>query len=189
VAVPTRAEQIKRIAEYIDTPEADDTDAEAIAKRIVDGIYTMWMQPTLGNGIPQRHVEWGPIPLKVGMSFKVPLVARIYHVAWIGRQSDLFGDMQDMVWCITADSLYGTLTTYGHAMWRVVSEAKGEAGKPGFNASGWLAGELVRMGKYGNSYKILAVGDKCALLRDRREGYLHIESSKELDKRYTRELF
>lgn len=175
MAIPNRAEQIRRVAAFLDT---DDTSHDK-ATRVVDGIYDMWT----------KGPEGGPIPLQVGMAFKIPLVAKVYHVAWIGQRPDRIGDMEDAVWVVTADSLYGTLTALKAPMWQIVSVSKAKAGQPGCNVHGYVPGDLVKMGKYGNPYKVLAVGDKCALLRDRKDGYLHIESSKIMEDSYQREMF
>ncbi len=179
MAIPTRSKQIEAVAAFLEDPVNDERTVTEVAKRIVDGMYDMW---TRGETSP-------PMPLAVGKAFKAPLVAKVYHVAWMG---DMYwgpkeGTIQ-VVWIIESGSDYGSIMPVDRPFWRIVTPSTAKAGAPGNNKDGWKAGDKVSMGQRAHHYEIIAVGDKTVLMRKRNQPTMIMaESNANLKKYFQRE--
>jgi len=182
VAVPARSRQIEAVESllerFLDAPGGEDATVGDVAKSIIDGIYEMWT----------RDVDSAPFPLVVGKAFKTPMVAKVYHVAWIG-EIWRGGELTTAVWTISSDSDYGTLTPYECPLWRVVTPSTAKAGAPGANRAGWKTGDIVSHSTGTYRYEILATGDKCVLLCRLGSDDVQAESNHCLEKYYKKELF
>ncbi len=179
MAIPTRPKQIARIAEFLEDPANDERSVQDVAKLIVDGMYDMW---TRGESSP-------PIPLVPGLTFKAPLVSKIYHVAWLGDMwwGPKMGTVST-VWIIHADSDYGSVMPVDAPFWRVVTPSTAKSGAPGNNKDGWKVGDKVSMGQRAHHYEIIAVGDKTVLMHKKNQKYIiQAESNSGLAKWYRRE--
>lgn len=187
MAIPTRSKQIEVVADklawFLDC-EDGETSVDDVAKMIVDGIYDMWT----------RDITSAPFPLVVGKAFKTPLVAKIYHVAWIG-EAWVNDQLKPMAWVVTADSSYGTLAPYDSPFWRIVIESKDSRkdqstprpGAPGVSLAGWKVGDKVSHSQGAFKYEILAVADKANLLRRIGVDDVQAEPSSNLERYYRRE--
>lgn len=188
MTIPSRLKQIERVAEFLEDPSNDERSVKDVAKIIVDGMYEMWT----------RGVEDAPVPLRVGLAFRTPMVAKTRYVAWIGR--GYWGKKwsgQDLAWVVDADSTVGTLATLDNPLWRVVTEVpdyrkkkdKPRAGEPGYNVDGWQKGDKVSQlyGMY--RYEVIATGDKCVLLRREGSAIIQADSNANLKKYYQEEIW
>ncbi len=154
MAVPSRSKQIEGVARFLEDPANEERTVGEVAKLIIDGIYDMWTAD-------QTQV---PFPLIVGKAFKTPMAAKVYHVAWIGERW-VNHTMERAVWVVAADSEYGTLQPYDSPLWSLVLPSNAKAGAPGSSKDGWKAGDIVSHSQGSYRYEVLAVGDKCNLLR------------------------
>lgn len=154
--VPTRAAQIKRVAEFLEDPINDERTVEDVAKTIVDGMYEMWMR---GETSP-------PIPLHLGQAFKAPNVAsKVYFVGHIGEM--WWGPKSGTVstiWVVDSSSEYGSLMQFDRPFWRIVTPSTAKSGGPGNNKAGWKVGDKVSSCQRAHRYEIIATADKCVLL-------------------------
>lgn len=179
-SVPTRAAQIKRVAEFLEDPANNDRGVIDVAKIIVDGMYDMWMR---GETSP-------PIPLVEGLAFKAPNVAsKVYFVGWIGEiwWSPKVGTI-DVAWIIDSGSDYGSLMPVDRPFWRIVTPSTAKVGGPGNNKAGWKIGDRVSAGQRAYYYEIIAVGDKCVLMRAKGSPtMIYAESNESLGKHYKKE--
>jgi len=182
MAVPSRAAQIDAVAALIDDSANEERSLKDVATAIVDGIYDMWTV----------DVNPAPVPLRVGLAFKTPAMAsKIYYVGWIGPEVE--GGRQ-VAWFIDASSSYGTLAAYDSGLWRIIIESpdvrkdksKPRPGSPGQNPDRKV-GDVVSLIQRTDTFDILATGDKGALMRSRRTGYLQAESNSNLERYYQRE--
>lgn len=157
MAIPNRPAQIRAVAEFLNDPRNEDRTVEEVATRIVDGIYDLW----------STDETTPPVPLDVGLAFKVPWSSKVHHVAWRGQFWTLAHGLMDHVWVVSADSEYGSLTPVYAPQWRVIQSSKAKAGAPGNNPL-WAPGDHARPRSTSEVYEILATGDKCVLMRDTR---------------------
>lgn len=179
MAVPSRKEQIDKVAEFLEDPANDERTVTDVAKTIVDGMYEMW---TRGETSP-------PILLKLGMAFKVPTVAKIYHVGWIGEMwwGPKWGTIE-AAWIIDSGSDYGTLMPVERPFWRIVTPSTAKSGAPGNNKDEWEPGMIVSVFQRSAAYKLVAVGDKCVLMHKLGSPtMIYAESNANLKRYYTRE--
>jgi hypothetical protein len=186
MAIPNRSTQIQRVADWLSDEKNEERTAEELGKLIIDGIYDMWT----------RGVEDAPMPLKVGVGFKTPLSTKIHYVGWMGKA--FWGrkaGAQEVAWIVTSDSTYGSLTCQSDGFWRIVTESvdnrkdksKPRPGEPGVNADGWKVGDRLSAFQRMYEYEILAVAEKCVLLRKKGSLILNAESNAGLKKYYRRE--
>jgi len=174
-AVPTRAKQIDAVTAFIDkfTDAEEERTTKDLATIIVDGIYDLWTV----------DVRDASPPIRVGLAFKVPMVAKVYHVAWTGIS--LFnGEETRMAWCVSADSNVGTLAPVDSEYWKIIKESTAKAGAPGNNKAGYQAGDMVTLHLGTDPYHVLAVADKCVLLRRDKTLSLECETNANLDLYY-----
>jgi len=155
MAVPNRPAQIAAVAKFLEDPANDERTVTDVAKIIVDGMYDLW---TRGESDP-------PIPLKVGMAFKVPTVAKVYFVGWIGDMwwGPKLGTVET-AWIIDSGADFGSLMPAERPFWRIVTPSTAKTGAPGNNKDGWEVGDIVSVSQRSATYQIVAVGDKCVLM-------------------------
>lgn len=179
MAIPTRRAQIERVAEFLNDPENDERSVDDVAKIIVDSMYTMWT----------RNETSPPIPLKEGLAFKAPNVAKIYHVGWIGPM--WWGAKKGVLstaWIIESGSSYGTLMPVEDPFWRIVTPSNAKSGGPGNNKDGWKPGDRVSHSRGAHHYEILAVGDKTVLMRSIKDAErIFVDSNADLTMYYRKE--
>ena len=178
-SVPNRKAQIDNVAQFLEDPVNDERTVTDVAKLIVDGMYDMW---TKSETTP-------PIPLKLGMAFKAPLVPKVYHVGWIGDM--WWGPKRGTIetaWIIDSGSDYGSLMPAEVPFWRIVTPSTAKSGGPGNNKDGWEPGIKVSFSQRTASYEIVAVGDKCVLMHKLGSPtMIYAESNANLKKYYHRE--
>ncbi|HEY6021900.1 MAG TPA: hypothetical protein VIY48_19150 [Candidatus Paceibacterota bacterium] len=174
-AVPNRSRQIDAITEFIDkfVDSDEERTTKDLAAIIVDGIYKLWTVD-LTDASP---------PLRVGLAFKVPMVAKVYHVAWKGL-AFFNGEETEMAWCVAADSNVGTLAPVNSDYWRIIKESTAKAGAPGNNKAGYQAGDMVTLHLGSDPYHVLATADKCVLLRRDKTLSLECETNDNLKTYY-----
>lgn len=177
MAVPSRAAQIKRVAEYLEDSVDNERSLDTVASTIVDSIYDMWTV----------DVHDAPQPPKVGMAFKTPAVtSKVYHVAWVGPRYES-NDSDLVAWVIDSGSDYGTFVPYDSPFWKILTSSNAKAGGAGNNKDDWKPGDVVSLLQRRRWYTVVEVGDKCVLLRDRKSGELQADSNANLKKYYNKE--
>lgn len=172
MAVPSKAKQIERVADFLSDPANEERTAEELAKIVVDGVYDLW----------GKTLEDPPLIPHVGMAFKVPFLSSVQFVAWKGEE---FG--KEKLWIINATSDFGFLTTSSSDLWRLASTSSAKSGAPGSNSDGWMPGVTVSLSQRRTHLDILQVGNKTVLMREKSTLALWAESNANMKKYYTRE--
>ena len=172
MAVPSRAKQVERIADFLSDPGNDDRTAEQLAKIVVDGMYDLW----------GKTLEDPPLVPHVGMAFRVPFLSAVHFVAWEGEE---FG--KEKLWIVNATSDFGFLATRSSDLWRLASPSSAKSGSPGTNADGWASGQRVSLSQRQTWLTILQVGNEAVLMRNEGTLALWAESNANMKKYYTRE--
>lgn len=163
----TKSQQVARLIEFLDDPARDDMTVEEVAKQIVNSFYSLLL----------KDVKEEPPNLRVGTAFKSPITNKIHHVAW---------QEGELAWIITADSRYGFLGKISPWQKNAI-ETKAKTGAPGNNADGWKEGDRVSSFQRKYFYSVLAVGDKCVLLRPEHESRPVPEPNDIMKEHYRRE--
>lgn len=172
MAVPSKAEQIRRIGDFLSDPRNEERTADELASILVKEFYSMW----------GRSLEEPPLMPKQGMAFKVPFLPAVHFVAWIGEE---FG--KEKIWIINATSDFGFMTTRSSDLWRLATASTAKAGAPGSNADEWSAGQVVSLSQRQLWLDVLEVGSKTVLMRSRSDLSLWAESNANMAKFYTKE--
>lgn len=172
--VPSRAAQIKRVAEFLEDSVDKERTLDQVATIIVDSIYDMWTVDILA----------APTVPKVGMAFKTPAIAsKIYFVAWIGEEYE----GREVAWIVDAAADYGVIAPVDSSFWRIITLSSSKGGENIANKDGWKAGDKLSLMQRTAKFEILAVGDKAVLLRNTATGSLQADSNANLKKYYNKE--
>ncbi len=147
MALPSRAEQIKRVSELLDREESEGVSLEELATIIVDGYLDL-----LTKGLKKPLL----IP-HVGSAFKHPAISGVWHVAYQHGPE---------VWICSATSKYGAWMMAGSDFWGYAEVSTAKAGEPGNNKDGWQVGDKVSRRQRQFIYEVVATSDKGVLLRD-----------------------
>jgi hypothetical protein len=167
MAIPTRAQQADKLAEWLEAGAEGEEDLHRFALRIVDAFHEM-----LKSGLKGRSD-----PLQTGDAFKSPLSSKVYWVAWKGL---------GQVWITQADSSYGWLVDQKDAFFDCATPSSAKAGKPGSNAD-WAVDDKVSAFQGSMQYVVLAVHDRGVLLQGGFGGVIQPESNENMTSFYTKE--
>ena len=165
----TKAQQVAILVEFLNAPSNEDRTVDEVAKQIVDSFYELLT----------RDMKEQPPVLKTGDAFKSLITNKVHHVAW--NEGDLY-------WIITADSRYGCVGS--KVQWeKYAVESKAKAGAPGSNKEGYLVGDKFTSNQRSLCHTIVAVADKCVLLRGEgdKSGRPYAEPNEAIEKHYRRE--
>lgn len=169
MSIPSRKQQIEAVCRWLDSEANEGRDLHDIATDVVDGFHSL-----LKGGIKQEV----PTP-HVGLAFKSPFDGKTRHIAWMSGER---------VWVVSSDSRFGAFWPTSSDAWSYVEESRAKAGAPGNNPK-WSVGDRVLRSQGMNRYEVIATGDKCVLLRDRRDWEVLPESNDNMALYYQRELF
>lgn len=172
MAVPSKAAQIQRVADFLSDEANEDRTAEELAKIVVEGVYDLW----------GKTLDDPPLVPHVGMAFKVPFLSSVHFVAWEG---DEYGKQK--LWVTNATSDFGFLTTSSSDLWRLASPSTAKAGSPGTNADGWKSGDRVSLSQRKTWLTVLQVSPKSVLMRNESTLALWAESNANMKKYYRKE--
>ena len=174
MAIPSRQAQIKRIAEFLEDSVDKERSLDTVASTIIDSIYDMWTV----------DLTDAPTAPKVGMAFKTPAVtSKIYFVAWIGDD----GAGNETAWVVDSASDYGTLAPTDSRFWKIITLSSSKGGENLVNKDDWKVDDNLSLMQRAVKLKIIAVGDKTVLMRDKRTGGLQADSNANLKKYYNKE--
>lgn len=168
--IPSRAEQIRKVAEWLEFGAEEGEDLDRFAARIVDAFHELMKSGLKG---PTERLE-------TGTAFKSPLSSKPYWVAWQDG---------DRYWLTQADNTYGWLINKGDMFFDVVTPSTAKTGKPGTNKDGWKVDDVVSSFQGSLKYRILAVHDRGVLLDSLRysSGDVMPESNENMTRYYTKE--
>lgn len=177
MAVPSKAEQINRVADVLAQWIEEDVPIDEAAKRIVNGMYDMW----------QRGLESPPMPIVTGQAFKLPWTSTIYRVTWEG-EAQWFKDgiLRNVVWVTSATTSQGTLALADADVWRLATPSSSKA-EPKPNASGYSVGDVFSLAQGRYKFVVVAVHERCVLLRGSGDFYLTSEPNDNIKRYYRKE--
>jgi hypothetical protein len=168
MAIPSRAEQARKVAEWLEFGAEEGEDLDRFAGRIVDAFHEM-----LKSGLK------GPTErLETGTAFKSPLSSKPYWVAWQDA---------DRYWLTQADSNYGWLINKGDTFFEMVTPSTAKTGKPGTNKDGWKVDDVVSAFQGSLRYRIVAVHDRGVLLASLYGEMEMPDSNENMARYYTKE--
>jgi len=174
VAVPSKAEQINRVADVLAQWIDEDVPIDEAAKRIVNGMYDMW----------QAGLETPPMPIVTGQAFKLPWTSTIYRVTWEGdAQWFKDGILRKVVWVTSATTSQGTLALADADVWKLATASSSKA-EPKPNALGYVPGDNVSLSQGRHRYVVVAVHERCVLLRGVGDYHLTSEPNDNIKRYY-----
>ncbi len=177
MAVPSKTDQINRIAEVLSQWIDEDVPVDEAAKRIVNGMYEMW----------QAGLETPPMPIVTGQPFKLPWTSTIHRVTWSGRaQWHTDGILRDVVWVTSATTSQGTLALADADVWRLATPSTSKA-EPKPNAGGYGEGDVLSLSQGRHKYVVVAVHERCVLLKGVKDSYLTSEPNDNIKRYYRKE--
>lgn len=172
MAVPSKSEQIKRVADFLSDDKNEDRTAEELAAIVINGVYGMW----------GKQLDDPPLVPHVGMAFKVPFLSTVNFVGWMGEE---FG--KEKIWVINATTEYGMMVSSNSSLWTIASASAAKVGGPGTNSDGWTVGQKVSLSQRRTHLSILAIGLKCVLMRNDSDLSLWAEGNSSMKKYYQKE--
>lgn len=177
MAVPSKAEQINRVADVLAQWIEDDVPIDEAAKRIVNGMYEMW----------QAGLETPPMPIVTGQPFKLPWTSTIHRVTWQGKaQWHKDGILRDVVWVTSATTSQGTLALADADVWKLATPSTSKA-EPKPNALDYGVGDRLALSQGQHHFNIVAVHERCALLQGKGTFHLTSEPNDNLKRYYRKE--
>lgn len=166
--IPSRAEQARKLAEWLDQGAEEGEDIDKFSLRLVDAFHEM-----LKSGLRGRVPRFD-----VGQAFKSPMSSKVYWVAY--REGDQY-------WVTQADSQYGWfIDVDDEPFFRSAVLSSAKTGKPGSNTD-WEVGDDVSSFQGSQQFRVVAVHDRGVLLRDLHNASLMPESNDGMVKYYTKE--
>lgn len=172
---------------FLDSEKNEGRSLKEIATDIVDGYH----EALTANLRPSQN-------LKVGMLFKGIIDGKVRRVAWLD-------DERGMVWVVHETSSYGWLGSSDAALWkyaeeyrpkrRVVIDGKGKMVEMSDEdiAEEWSnpdhqVGDQLSQRQREHVHEIIAVGPQCALLRNLKTDELTVDSNRNLEAYYKKEV-
>lgn len=185
MSLPSKAQQIRAVMEFIDSDRNEGRELEDIAKDLVEGYLDALV----------KDIGKPATPLRQGMLLKVPVDNKVRRVQW----TDGFD-----AWVVTDNATYGWLGRADADLWRyaeefspaVFKEVEGkrkrvqmtpEEIEQAWSNPHWRVGQKVSLGQRRLRFDILAVAPTCVLMRNQR-GVLWAESNSIMDLFYQVEI-
>lgn len=172
MAIPTKAQQIKRVADFLSDEANEERTAEELSSIVVNGMYEMWGKEMIDP----------PLRPHVGMAFKLPFLPSPQFVGWMGEE---FGE--EVIWILNGTTDFGWIAKPSSTLWSLASPSSAKSGGPGINADGWKAGQTVSLSQRRTCFDLVAVGMKTVLMRNTSDLALWAESNANMKKYYQRE--
>lgn len=186
MALPSKADQITAVAEFLDSERNEGRDLEDIAKDIVEGYLEALVS----------KIKKPAQPVRLGVLIKMPLDAKVRRVQWMDG---------DLLWVVTDNASYGWLGPVSDEFWKYCEEYRPKKrvkvdGKDklvemtdeeiaeAWDNPDWQVGVKLSQNQRQHSFEIIAVGPSCALLRNVKTGTLVSDSNTNLARYYRREV-
>jgi len=179
--LPSKADQIKAVARFLDSDKTEGRELEDIAKEIVEGYLD-----ALTKGLKKPAQ-----PLRLGMLFKAP-DGKVRRVAWLDG---------DTVWVVTDSDAYGRLGKIDDNLWSHCEEYRPKKRVEGkllemtdddvaevWDNPDWKAGDLVSQHQREHKFEVIAIGPKTVLMMNTQTGALVTDGNKYLERYYQREV-
>ena len=188
MAPPSKAQQIAEVVRFLDADRNQERSLEEIAKEIVEGFHEM----LLGS------IRKAATPLRLGMLIKSPYDAKVRRVAWLDDQAG-------KVWIVHETSSYGWMGPLSPATWeyceeyrpkrRIEVDGKGKMVEmtdadieEAWANPDWKVGDMLTQHQREHKFEILATGPQCVLMWNIETGTLNVDSNKNLEQYYKREV-
>lgn len=188
MTLPSKKQQVAAVMKFLDSERNEGRSLEEIATDIVDGYLEALV----------KDLKKPATPLRPGMLIKSPIDAKVRRVAWLD-------DQRGEVWIVGETSSYGWLGPLLPATWeyfeefrpkrRVEIDGKGkmvemtdEQIAEAWDNSDWKVGDQLSQHQREFKYEVIATGPQCVLMKDTRTGVLGVDSNKNLDRYYRREI-
>lgn len=188
MSLPSKKQQVEAVMKFLEHDHNEGRSLEEIATDIVDGYHKM-----LTAGVKKPAT-----PLRAGMLLKSPYDAKVRRVAWLD-------DQRGEVWIVHETSSYGWHGPLLAVKWeyceefrpkrRVEIDGKGkmvemtdEQIAEAWDNPDWKVGDQMSQHQREFKYEVIATGPQCVLMKDARTGVLGVDSNKNLDRYYRREI-
>lgn len=181
MAVPSKADQVKAVAAFLDLEENDDRPIEDIAKQIVEGYHALLLGKLKAPASPAR----------LGMLFKTPLDGKVRRYVWEG---------EGRVWIVGETDSYGWLGPLSGPLLEYCEEYRPKRRRDGkmveltdeeiseeWSNPDWQVGDVLSQHQRQYSFEIIATAPQSALLRGA-DGRLTVDSNSNLKQYYKREV-
>lgn len=179
--VPSKAEQIKAVAQFLDQEELEGKSLDEIAKAIVEGYHKLLLGKLKSPASPAR----------LGMLFKTPLDGKLRRYVWEG---------EGRVWIVGETDSYGWLGPPSGPLLEYCEEFRPKRRRDGkmvelsdeeidqeWSNPDWKAGDRVSQHQRQHSFEIIATAPQSVLLRGT-DGRLTVDGNASLAKYYRREI-
>lgn len=179
--VPSKPEQIKAVARFLDQEELEGKSLDEIAKAIVEGYHALLLGKLKSPASPAR----------LGMLFKTPLDGKLRRYVWEG---------EGKVWVVGETDSYGWLGPLSGPLLEYCEEFRPKRRREGkmveltdeeieeeWSNPDWSAGDRVSQHQRQYSFEIIATAPQSVLLRGG-DGRLTVDGNSNLAKYYRREL-
>lgn len=182
MTTPSKAEQIKAVAKFLDQEELEGKSLDEIAKAIVEGYHALLLGKLKSPASPAR----------LGMLFKTPLDGKLRRYVWEGDAR---------VWIVSETDSYGWLGSLeGCQLLEYCEEFRPKRRREGkmvelsdedieeeWSNPEWSAGERLSQSQRQQSFEVVATAPQSVLLRDT-QGRLTVDSNANLAKYYRKEV-
>lgn len=179
--LPSKAQQIKAVAQFLDSDKTEGKELEDVAKEIVEGYLD-----ALTSGLKKPAQ-----PIRLGMLFKGP-DGKVRRVAWLEG---------GLAWLVTETDAYGRLGAIGDDAWSYCEEYRpkrridsklvemtDEDIAEAWDNPDVKVGDLFSQHQRQHKFEVIAVGPKTALMENAQTGQLVADGNKNLEQYYQREV-
>lgn len=181
MAVPSKADQVKAVAAFLDLEENDDRPIEEIAKQIVEGYHALLLGKLKAPASPAR----------LGMLFKTPLDGKVRRFVWKGG---------NRVWIVGETDSYGWLGPLSGPLLEYCEEYRPKRRRDGkmveltdeeideeWSNPDWQMGDILSQHQRQYTFTVIATAPQSVLLCGG-DGRLTVDSNSNLKQYYKREV-
>lgn len=181
MSLPSKPEQIKAVAKFLDQEELEGKSLEEIAKAIVEGYHKLLLGKLKSPASPAR----------LGMLFKTPLDGKLRRFVWEGGGK---------VWIVGESDSYGWLGPPSGPLLEYCEEFRPKRRRDGkmveltdediaeeWGNPEWQVGDVASQHQREHSFEVIAVAPRSVLLRGA-GGRLTVGENADLAKYYKREI-
>lgn len=181
VTIPSKPEQIKAVARFLDQEELEGKSLEEIAKAIVEGYHKLLLGKLKSPASPAR----------LGMLFKTPLDGKLRRFVWEG---------EGRAWVVSETDSYGWLGPLSGPLLEYCEEFRPKRRRDGkmveptdddiaeeWSNPDWQVGDVVSQHQRQYSFEVIATAPRSVLLKGA-DGRLTVAENGDLSKYYKREI-
>ncbi len=181
MTLPTKANQVKAVMEFLDSDKNEGRSLEEIATDVVNGIHDALL----------KGIKKPAQPVREGMLYKTPVDTKVWRVAWTDW---------DNVWLVTDNSSYGMLGHIWDNQWEYCEEYRPKRRRDGslveltdeeiaeeWSNPDWKVGDSLSRSQRLMSFEVIAVAPTCVLMTGS-DGNMYSESNSNLKKYYRKEI-